>query len=67
MYGRRNPDATQKKQAAATSAAMADVLLNHLSRRPTGNSQVFYTFYLFHRLQQAQVSCHTATLLSCWV
>lgn len=36
MYGRRNPDESQKQQAAAVSAVLADAIYKHLTAYTDG-------------------------------
>ncbi|TDL26261.1 hypothetical protein BD410DRAFT_895667 [Rickenella mellea] len=45
MYGRRHPDPTQKKQAAATCTAVATVMLKHLKQQTFGDALSTYAYY----------------------
>ncbi|THH06601.1 hypothetical protein EW145_g3974 [Phellinidium pouzarii] len=45
LYGRRNPDDSQKKQAAAVSSALAKVMYDHLTEFTEGDPTALYAYH----------------------
>lgn len=56
MYGRRNPDESQKQQAAAVSAVLADAIYKHLTEYTDGTLSYIPCKSLYPHLSAGDLS-----------